>query len=661
MSVSLMSRAALVACAALLMLPALGRADGSNICVAKIGTDCTFEVSTMQEAIDIADNDVPRDTISLGEGTHTPSGGQLSFVISTVVDIVGAGRDKTFLTTTDPANSSFNNSYVIYLNAAGSTIRDLEIKLPNEPTFGLVLNGGTAERLDIFAQDNRPPTNNGKGMLVRLGTNVINDVKIRLPLGGTHNHWGIWFTPATTTSTLDGVDIASDNAIVQNIGDVTVNNSRLTGHRTYVVNGRGTATLNHTVITTTAGSTSQSMGINNTSNGGNVTTVTTNHVTMVGHGAGSTGAWVSQDPSVCDGTAGSATTILNSTTISGYGEDSRQENVDCSPGASFPPTCGAAAAMTANLQWTHSHAQNNNHFITDGCFGQDNKHSGNPNFVSSTDLRPRMPSPLIDRGKPDADAGGEKDLAGRARVIDGDGQNGARRDIGAFEYQRQAPTVTASVSPGSGPPGTTFTFQASGTDADGESLTYIWTFDDGSFSLMPEAAKTFSTLGAHPAEVQAVDPSSLSAKTTVTATVANPPVATPTPGPTVQQPPRDVTGPNVTVKGGTLRVDKKRKVKVTISCPASEPAPCKIALTASSAKKIKLSRKGRAKITSLGKGSGSVAPGKSVKVTLTLTKKAYSYIKRKKKLAARLAVTASDAAGNSTKSSAKATLRPAKR
>ncbi len=59
----------------------------------------------------------------------------------------------------------------------------------------------------------------------------------------------------------------------------------------------------------------------------------------------------------------------------------------------------------------------------------------------------------------------------------------------------------------------------------------------------------------------------------------------------------------------------------------------------------------------LGKGSGSVPAGKSAKVTFTLSKKAYAYLKRKKKLPARLAVTASDAAGNSTKSSAKATFK----
>ena len=59
----------------------------------------------------------------------------------------------------------------------------------------------------------------------------------------------------------------------------------------------------------------------------------------------------------------------------------------------------------------------------------------NPRFTDSFRLRPS--STLIDRGQPFGLLPGEPplDLAGNDRITDGDGHHGARRDLGAYEFQ----------------------------------------------------------------------------------------------------------------------------------------------------------------------------------------------------------------------------------
>lgn len=67
-----------------------------------------------------------------------------------------------------------------------------------------------------------------------------------------------------------------------------------------------------------------------------------------------------------------------------------------------------------------------------------------PGFVNAPFLNYRLsaPSPLIDAGDP-ADAF-TLDHTGNPRQVEGDGAGGARSDLGAYEYQYQAPTALLS-------------------------------------------------------------------------------------------------------------------------------------------------------------------------------------------------------------------------
>ena len=87
-----------------------------------------------------------------------------------------------------------------------------------------------------------------------------------------------------------------------------------------------------------------------------------------------------------------------------------------------------------------------------------------PRFVNRAagDYRLRWDSPLLDHGRPtDLVQGENPDLAGHERVRDSDGNGSAIRDIGAYEYQRLAPTARVAVKPSLTPLGSATVFDAS--------------------------------------------------------------------------------------------------------------------------------------------------------------------------------------------------------
>jgi hypothetical protein len=134
------------------------------------------------------------------------------------------------------------------------------------------------------------------------------------------------------------------------------------------------------------------------------------------------------------------------------------------------------------------------------------------------DLRPRFDSPLIDAGDP-VPGGGEPmaDLAGEFRAVNG------RTDIGAYEYGRHTPTVSATASAASARTGEPVTFTAATNDGDPAEFPVVtWTFDDGTTVTSLMVSHAFSTPGPHMATATATDPSGLKATAPVSVTVTAP-------------------------------------------------------------------------------------------------------------------------------------------
>lgn len=160
-----------------------------------------------------------------------------------------------------------------------------------------------------------------------------------------------------------------------------------------------------------------------------------------------------------------------------------------------------------------------------------------PKFVDPTstilspgvNFRLRWNSPLIDQGKAGPGAG-ELDRDFNPRVVDGNGNGFVRRDKGAYEYQRRAPTA-ALVGPSSGKSGQSLAFKATGSsDPDaGDPLTYAWSFGDGASASGSSVSHAWKKGGSFPVKLAVSDPTGLTDTATKQVTITPPPTISPPP------------------------------------------------------------------------------------------------------------------------------------
>ena len=126
--------------------------------------------------------------------------------------------------------------------------------------------------------------------------------------------------------------------------------------------------------------------------------------------------------------------------------------------------------------------------------------SADPLFVdpANGDYRVRMTSAVIDAGNDAVPQIPPVDLAGGSRIVDGNGDGLEQVDMGALEYRNHAPIANAGddqiVIVGSDCVATV-SLNGSGSDADGDALTYAWT---GPFGATAGAALSLSLpVGTH--------------------------------------------------------------------------------------------------------------------------------------------------------------------
>jgi PKD repeat protein len=447
---------------------------------------------TIQAAFTAAAAATPPLTVLIGPGIYS---GSPTFNSTKQVTIRGAGEGQTTLMMSGQSVSlaiASNNDDVV---------SDMSIQVSGTATgfqsSGVSLGGGTADHIAVTIGGT-----GGAGFVVGPGT-VTNSTVTALP-----------GTPSTA-----GVDVEGGPAIVQDSVFTAAigigGGSPLIAQRDVInatdkgVTCFGVCAVQDSVISMSSGS---SYGLGSECSGTSADASATN-VTIVGPAPASAEAR-------CGGASLHASLTIDSSILRGANAHALQ---------AVTTGVGTMATITPTYDdydpTTDAVSGPGNATIAQPGVGQLN---ADPMFVNpaSGDFRIPGNSPAVDHGNP-APVGfldSTTDLAGQPRVVNG------RRDIGAYEYQRQPPTASINGYVQTVPAGTVDHFDGSkSSDPDpGDTLTYAWRADDGATGTGSTFDHAFTTPGNHTVTLTVTDPAGLTAtaSATVAITAAPPPKLT---------------------------------------------------------------------------------------------------------------------------------------
>jgi phage baseplate assembly protein gpV len=471
----------------ILVLACASPAGANEFCVAPATGCAGGQQASLQASLDAALAAPGPDTVRLPAGDVAGPGAYDTANPDNTVDVVGAGRDATVIT-------SRADGYIFDVRRAG-VVSDLTIR-EVAPTpagqFGSFIHG-TVERVHFATVDGGPAVDGTARHVLATGTSY-------LMIHGT-----------IEDSELQGAELATGT------GDTIVRRVRSEGPTPVFGQNRSLVISSSLFIATTPDSDVASFLPSPVP--ASQATVVLSNVTLIGGGGACTGLGVAgdnfytrpgDDQSVENATLANSIVRGCPTSVSREGGSGNHtanltildSDLDLSP-----------AAVASRGDGTLTAGPGEGNVLADPLF------LGLPGFPQLL----RFDSPAIDRGLTNPVSAEESatDLAGNPRIVDGDGNGVATRDLGAFEYQRRPPAVTASAGSANAAIGQTVTFSGSATEADpGESVTgYLWRFDDGATSAGSIATHAFSTPGAHAATLTAVDSAGVGGSATATVSV----------------------------------------------------------------------------------------------------------------------------------------------
>jgi hypothetical protein len=467
---------------------------GDAACVSGGGVNAGTGGTGLKGALDAAAahaNVGGPDRVLVGAGTYSRTGGNAPAFAANTGDALilrGAGPTATTIT-----REVFDSSTVLVAGAV-TTVRDLAITVPGGNGMGGLRLNGTAENVSI-------------GLAAGGGTSATG---VTITNGASFAH-GTLAVPGGTGaemqagSTLTDSQVSGLYGIQASGGVVAVRGSRVKGSSYGILGYYAALKVEDTLVDLGGQS---ATGIMSAANGNGNATATLAHVTFV-HGAPTAAALVIQANSSSISTA-----TMRDSIISDVGHPISLAADQAGSVASL--TTSSSSYPSAGIVRTGS-----NGAATPAVPAASSPLSTTPGFVDAPggDWRLRHDSPLVDAGTTGALAPGEPstDADGLPRLV------GGRRDAGAFEYQRRAPTVTAAASAANTVTGVPIAFSGAATDPDaGDGIPHAqWTFDDGA-TVPAGAAAThaFTTAGAHTATLTATDPTGLAGSATVTVQVA---------------------------------------------------------------------------------------------------------------------------------------------
>jgi hypothetical protein len=380
----------------------------------------------LQPALDQAKAHVGPDVVKVGAGTF--SAGPYAYTDGSganPVQLQGAGAGSTTLTM--PAVSG---KTVLYLRS-NSTVSDLGIVIPYSSDIGIDMpDVGTARRVKVVSSD--PQYLGIVGIHLYGGT--VDHSTVDLPLGSS---------AAIDTDGPNSITLTDDtlNAVygARVLGSATPSKiQRVRMHAKYGVTAYcGHVDVEDSFIDVQGGS-SGIAAMSTPNICGNATALSVRQSTFVANpGTGTSGVYAASGPGQ------TAAAEVTDTILSGF-----EKPIDLLAwgGDTFMATDYAAYDLSAVKQVVGNGGQ--------GPLWQTHHLSADPGFANAAagDYHLGQGSALIDAGSPSGLLAGESatDLDGAARIVDGDGANGARRDLGAFEAgppaPAPAPTPTTTTS-----------------------------------------------------------------------------------------------------------------------------------------------------------------------------------------------------------------------
>lgn len=492
----------------------------------------------MQGALDAAESNPGRDRVVLGDAKYRADFGRhFRYVTSSSgnpVEIVGAGPGKTVLTLADtPIGEP-----VLSVGAPGSTVRDMTVGIP--ATTGADPNTGIRATTDVRIADT----------VVFSGTSSA--VGVRFAQGGVFENGGINF-PADAGDDSVGIRAAGGHATVRDTFvyagtaiDATAAGTTLTVHRATLRGPFGAVARDRSTLVIDDSSIAVHGAPGATGLVADEATLHAQQVTVVGGAAATAGARARTRP----GGATPANLTVRNSIVRTKGTALSRE----------PDPTGADANITADYD-DYDPVAANHDLPGHGSLTDTHRRTDDPQFYSGPTgfFSLRSTSPMIDAGTPGEPLGaGESptDRSGARRIVDGDADGSVRRDIGAFEYGRNAPTVRATVTPETGQPGQKFVFAGLSFDRDeADTPKFSWRFDDGATATYQDVEHAFTSLGDHTAWVTVEDPTGLTATARVTVRV-------------------ELPFAGARVPHQRVRVAADRLARVRVSCPADADGPC---------------------------------------------------------------------------------------
>ena len=406
------------------------------ICVNLSGAECDTTAGSIAAALSTAHANGLADTVLLGPGTYSQGPLMLNGNAEGLT-LQGSGQENTVLTMPENAASQ------AYLSADDATVRHLTVRMQSSGSLGDIgiqaFDAAIVEGVTINGIGNPQGTSTSDATGVLLADAELRDSFIQMPFGegsrGVVSDGG----GNTITSSILRADMSVTHS---GPGVVTISQAYLYAHEIGAVLDSGTMNVSNTFIELDGNGTGLSAANFNASSSSK--TLNADHVTIAGGGPTSQGVLAyAANPNTVQS---SVVTLTNSII---WGPTKSLVTHADNNGVHGSPS-------VARIEVSHTDYDTETTSTTLGTHGDGGVEPGggnldvDPMFVDGANSNVRLApgSPVIDKGNPAA-GGPSVDFLGAPRVVDGDGDGTAVRDMGAFEFAPESalPDTTITKKP----------------------------------------------------------------------------------------------------------------------------------------------------------------------------------------------------------------------